>query len=384
MLEIMNDKKEDDNKEQDTFYSRLKLASTKIRMEEFLKKDVYDQVQELEYLLGYNEDRLIELGFERKRIEKRMEHSTSPSIRDRYGIDVRTEHDHEGIINKEREDELSKRLLKLERDDPIKFSKVINEIDIEIDKRIKAVQILEEEIQMREEMIFELGIDRDEKPKFTPSILYDKESPDFESVKKKSKKISLDKKKISTFTLKICILGKEGVGISTWLQSFPNMFDNLKEMENYMLEGVGFRVKSLRLNDITFKLQIWFLNTHRITDKNHYHYSPHTFKHLIRGSNGAFLVYDITNYESLSPLPDWIQSIKETCGDIPILLIGNKCDLENLRELSKDQGIALAKKFNLSKSYEISVKTGEHLEILYQKISELYHQKFWEGEYNKN
>jgi len=360
----MNDKKKDRNVEQDTFFRSLKSVSTNVRIKEFLKKDIFDQIQELKYYLGYNEDRIIELGFERKRIERSTGRITSPSVRDRYGIDPRKK----------------SLLVNQERDDPVKLSKIFSEIDVEIDKRSKTVQFLKEEIQMREEMISEYEIDQEEKPEYTPSILYDKEPPQFKSVRKIPKKRSIDKNKISTVTLKICIFGKKGVGISTWLQSFPDMFGYLKELEGYTLEGVGFRVKSLKLKDITFKLQIWFLNTHRITDKNHYRYSPFAFNHLLRGCNGAFLVYDITNYESLSPIPEWIRSIRGACGDIPLLLIGNKSDLESQRELSKEQGIALVKKYNLSKSYEISVKTGENLDTIYQKISELYYQKFLEGD----
>ncbi|MFX0037483.1 MAG: Rab family GTPase [Candidatus Hermodarchaeota archaeon] len=173
--------------------------------------------------------------------------------------------------------------------------------------------------------------------------------------------------------MKICILGEKGVGISSWLQNCSGMY----EVESYTLRNFGFGVKSIKLEDKTFKLQLWFLNAYRLFKKR-FHRDLKLFETLIRGCNGVFLVYDITNIESLSRIPEWIHSIREICGNIPIVLLGNKSDLENLREISKEQDIEFVKKYEISGRYEISIKTGKNVNLPFQKISEIYFQKFLE------
>ena len=50
-------------------------------------------------------------------------------------------------------------------------------------------------------------------------------------------------------------------------------------------------------------------------------------------------MYDITNIETFSELKGWIESIKEIKqNDFPIILIGNKCDLESERKIPKEEG----------------------------------------------
>ncbi|MFX1464473.1 MAG: Rab family GTPase [Promethearchaeota archaeon] len=361
------------NEEEDTFFNSLKSASTKRRMQEFLKKNIHDQIQELDYHLGYNKDRIKELGFERERIKRRINSNLDPSFIDRYGIGFKIEKKSEWKLESER---LNQKILEQKRFENIELSSKLKEIDIEIEKLSKSVQFLNDEIQMRKEILLE-NVENEhylnEKPKYTPSILYDKEPPQVTDVEKIRRKKGKRKKKVSFITLKICILGEKGVGISSWLQNCSGMY----EVESYTLRNFGFGVKSIKLEDKTFKLQLWFLNAYRLFKKR-FHRDLKLFETLIRGCNGVFLVYDITNIESLSRIPEWIHSIREICGNIPIVLLGNKSDLENLREISKEQDIEFVKKYEISGRYEISIKTGKNVNLPFQKISEIYFQKFLE------
>jgi len=82
-------------------------------------------------------------------------------------------------------------------------------------------------------------------------------------------------------------------------------------------------------------------------------------------------MYDITNSNTLKQLPDWLQTIRENAGDIPIILIGNKLDLEESREVSREVGIKFAEKYNLSAFAEISTKTGKNVEKVFQVLTEI-------------
>ena len=60
---------------------------------------------------------------------------------------------------------------------------------------------------------------------------------------------------------------------------------------------------------------------------------------FIKNADGILLMYDITDMETFKAISRWIKSIKEIKGnDCPIILIGNKCDLEEERKVSKKEG----------------------------------------------
>lgn len=68
-----------------------------------------------------------------------------------------------------------------------------------------------------------------------------------------------------------------------------------------------------------------------------------------RGANGALIVYDITNQETFNNLNKWFKEI-ENQGENGCLnvLVGNKCDLEHLRQVQTDDGRNFAEKHNVS------------------------------------
>ena len=78
-----------------------------------------------------------------------------------------------------------------------------------------------------------------------------------------------------------------------------------------------------------------------------------------RGALGILLIFDLTNNESFKHLPNWIEEIRYCLKkEIPILLIGNKCDLPNERVVSYGDIEEFAKKYNLY-YMETSAKSEE-------------------------
>ena len=90
----------------------------------------------------------------------------------------------------------------------------------------------------------------------------------------------------------------------------------------------------------------------------------------INGIHGAILMYDITNAKTLNYVSKWSQIIK-TKNDNPILLIGNKRDLKEDREVSKEQIKQYKKDHNISESMEISLKTGENVEQMFTNLTNM-------------
>ena len=73
-------------------------------------------------------------------------------------------------------------------------------------------------------------------------------------------------------------------------------------------------------------------------------------------------MYDITNRESFNSISTWIQNIYDIKDkDFPFILIGNKCDLKDKREVSTEEGLEAAEQYN-TKYFETSAKEGINVE----------------------
>ncbi|MFX1259061.1 MAG: GTP-binding protein [Promethearchaeota archaeon] len=166
------------------------------------------------------------------------------------------------------------------------------------------------------------------------------------------------------FMYKIVILGDDNVGRSTLVLDYLNS----RDYNPCSPIGVNFATKDIFLNNHSIRLQIWFLSNHK-PYKN-------LFNLYLSGTLGAIMMYDITNFDSMNNIPKWIQAIKENKwiqarGDIPILLVGNKIDLKENRVVSKEDGIKIKKKYNLTEYMEISLKIGENVAKMFDGIIKL-------------
>jgi small GTP-binding protein len=165
---------------------------------------------------------------------------------------------------------------------------------------------------------------------------------------------------------KVLIIGDLASGINELVNRFTDrIIYGGPEPTNI---GVGFCVKSIQYRGMKCMLQIWDF------------FGEARFKFLLsqycKGCNGAIIMYDITNSSTLRTLSEWVQIIRNNTGDIPKILVGNNIDLEGSRAVSREEGIELAQKYNLSKYIEISTKTGENVEELFEVFTELLVEKY--------
>ena len=78
----------------------------------------------------------------------------------------------------------------------------------------------------------------------------------------------------------------------------------------------------------------------------------------MKNGQGFVLVYSITaqsTFNDLQDLREQILRVKDT-DDVPMVLVGNKCDLEDERVVGKDQGLNLARQFSNCAFMETSAK----------------------------
>ncbi|MHA1198043.1 MAG: Rab family GTPase [Candidatus Heimdallarchaeaceae archaeon] len=86
-----------------------------------------------------------------------------------------------------------------------------------------------------------------------------------------------------------------------------------------------------------------------------------------QGSAVAALIYDITSRESFDKLQYWKDLLIESVGEIPFVIVGNKTDLEEKREVEIEEGEKLASDFE-TEYFEVSAKEDNNLYPVFRKI----------------
>ncbi|GCB80547.1 hypothetical protein scyTo_0017219, partial [Scyliorhinus torazame] len=113
---------------------------------------------------------------------------------------------------------------------------------------------------------------------------------------------------------------------------------------------IDYQVKTVNVGDCLLALQLW--------DTAGQERFRSVTKQFFRKADGVVLIYDITTAISFHAVRQWLQSVQEGAGPgVLILLLANKTDLEDERQVASDEGRRLAKGCNLL-FYECSAFSG--------------------------
>jgi small GTP-binding protein len=152
------------------------------------------------------------------------------------------------------------------------------------------------------------------------------------------------------WVLKVCLLGEAGVGKTSLLYRY--MEDKFRTDFKSTL-GVNLLKKTVKIDDKNIAAQVWDLG------------GQDSFKKLrklyLEGADGALVVFDVTNQESFDKLDDWVSIFREVHGSKPLILIGNKIDLEDRIKIKPKNAEKYAKD-NKMRLILTSAKTGENVE----------------------
>ena len=131
------------------------------------------------------------------------------------------------------------------------------------------------------------------------------------------------------FKVKIVLLGDSGVGKTNLISRFTK---NMFSPNSKATIGVEFFIKTYKVNNKILKIEIW--DTARQE-----RYKSITSVYY-KGAKGAFIVYDITSRKSFDDVDKWIEEIKEkTSKDIKLIIIGNKIDLKDERDITTNEAL---------------------------------------------
>jgi len=161
------------------------------------------------------------------------------------------------------------------------------------------------------------------------------------------------------YYLKVIIMGDPAVGkTSLVIRYVSNRFN--KDYRSTIGTNIYSKEVLLSDNNKVF-LNLWDIAGQerwaRMREKYYY------------GSKGAIIVGDLTRPKTFEQIKDfWIPDIKKYLSKIPIILVGNKNDLESKVSLKTVE--KLRNEINAIGGIITSAKTGENVEEAFKKLSE--------------
>ena len=167
--------------------------------------------------------------------------------------------------------------------------------------------------------------------------------------------------------IKVVTIGESGVGKTNIISRYVR--DEYSE-STISTVGIDFTSKMLTVEGNKVNLQIWdTAGQERMRAIASAYY---------RDANGALLIYDISSKETFERIPFWVKEIRDNGNErVKIILVGNKSDLTDEREVSIEE----AKSYAKDKGYyymEVSAKTNQNncvtmafLELVKNIVSDL-------------
>ena len=164
--------------------------------------------------------------------------------------------------------------------------------------------------------------------------------------------------------MKLLLIGNSKTGKTNFINKYlKNKFDP----DSKATLGVEFGSKCFRFENFIIKFQIW--------DTAGLERYKTIFDAYYNGSSGVFIFYDITDKNSFNCIDIWFKELKSKCKkDAIIIIIGNKSDLEEKRQVTKEEGESKAKQLNAG-FFETSALTGENLDKAFEMMATKLYQK---------
>lgn len=162
--------------------------------------------------------------------------------------------------------------------------------------------------------------------------------------------------------IKVLVEGDGGVGKTTLVKRYCDgtYFDGK------MTIGVGFEKKTLKIGEEEVTLMIWdFGGEERFRE---------ILPSFCKGANAALLVYDVSRRESFLNLKEWLELTRKNAGDIPIILVGSKCDLE--RRVPEDEVRSFMSEHGILHFVETSAKNNINVEAAFELAAKTVMKNF--------
>ena len=166
---------------------------------------------------------------------------------------------------------------------------------------------------------------------------------------------------------KIILVGDSSVGKTCLLMRAVNN----RFTENYQATiGFEFLLMYYQVNNAKIKLQIWDTCGQEI------------YRSLIQGfyrnTSATLIVFSKSDRKTFDNLNSWVKDVKNnTEQEIPIFLIGNKCDVEkNSIQVTREEGEEYMKQYNLKYYSDVSAKTGYNVLETFEEVAKTVYKDY--------
>ena len=158
--------------------------------------------------------------------------------------------------------------------------------------------------------------------------------------------------------IKVMMIGDQAVGKTALLVRYAD--DDFNEVLLPTI-GIDFKIKTIDLLGKRVKLQIWdTAGQERFRTITQAYY---------RGAMGILLIYDVTNAKSWSNVRNWVRNIEGNAPQtVNKILVGNKCDLSNQRQVSTQQGQQLAREYDIQ-FFETSARANTNVQEVFLTLA---------------
>ena len=121
--------------------------------------------------------------------------------------------------------------------------------------------------------------------------------------------------------------------------------------------GVDFKLKNIEIDSKKIKLQIW-------DTAGQERFKTITTSYY-KGAHAILIVFDITDRDSFDHIRNWMADIDKFAKEgVLRILVGNKCDLGNNRQVSMEEAKEIANKYGI-KYIETSAKDTINIDDLF-------------------
>jgi small GTP-binding protein len=155
---------------------------------------------------------------------------------------------------------------------------------------------------------------------------------------------------------KVIIAGEGGVGKTSIIERYIHGHSTTP----ILTVGSEFSYQELEYNSHKVGLSIWdFGGEDRFRD---------LMPIFCLGAHGALLVFDLNRFSTFLQLAFWVEVIRDSAGNIPIILVGAKCDLDGG---PTEQDIHdFCQRYEITAYFPASAHTGENISNLFEYLAE--------------
>ncbi len=171
---------------------------------------------------------------------------------------------------------------------------------------------------------------------------------------------------LSSLKLKLCLIGECAVGKTSLIRRF--VFNHFSDA---YITTIGTKITKKKIkiqNPKNYEreyvtLVIWDIM------------GQHGFRNQLQeayfnGAHGVIGICDVTRKNTLSDLDNWMESVHNIVDGVPVVFLGNKCDLADEQKVKLDDLNNYASKYGQPEAFLSSAKTGLNVEQAFKTLTE--------------